>query len=145
MDGLNGTDRSNGANSIVSSNTGFPPSKDSTWSGDLYRNMNGGFGSGESRNDKHKSVREGREKGEYLPKEKGLGRTGKQAMSVPDDSARTVNEALRIREDEERKSLDVNSPLGKSKRTKPKQSYFGWFLSVFTRQVPRRHIISKIF
>lgn len=32
-----------------------------------------------------------------------------------------------------RKPLDTNSPLVKSKRTKPKQSYFRWFLSVFTR------------
>ena len=43
------------------------------------------------------------------------------------DKTNGVNSVVR------RKPVDNSSALVKSKRTKPKQSYLKWFLSVFTR------------
>lgn len=63
--------------------------------------MNRGFGPGAPRNDKYKALREGREKGGFLPKVRGVGRIGNRAVGVPEQLVRAVKEGLRIEEKDE--------------------------------------------
>lgn len=54
-----------------------------TWNEAMERTMNSGFGNGAPRNRDRLMVREGRERGPWLPQLKGVGRTGKGPAPVP--------------------------------------------------------------
>lgn len=71
--------------------------------------MNRRFGSGAPRNDGHKGVREGREKGGLLPRIKGVGRTRKGPVPVPAGMLR----ALGVKSQEELDEDDSEQKLEK--------------------------------
>lgn len=52
--------------------------------------VNSGFVSGAPRSMNYKGVREGREKGGYLPRTLGVGRTGKGPAAVPQSMLRAL-------------------------------------------------------
>lgn len=69
--------------SVFTNSTGARSQYGSTWKQDLILQINSGFASGAPRSENWKPVREGREKGGYLPRIKGVGRTGKGPAPVP--------------------------------------------------------------
>lgn len=84
------------SSSRLSDSSGRPSVEGATWSQSLNRTMNSGFGpAGAPRSIGNKGVREGREKGGFLPRLLGVGRTGKKPAVVPDgliDAAKKPSE-----------------------------------------------------
>ena len=54
--------------------------------------MNSGFGPGAPRNDAYRGVQEGRERGGFLPRLKGVGRLGRPPVKVPEKLAEAARE-----------------------------------------------------
>ena len=70
--------------SFFTRSTGKQSQNGATWRRAFNLTMNSGFGSGAPRGlGKYVGVREGREHGGYLPRETGVGRTGKEPTPVP--------------------------------------------------------------
>ena len=81
--------------SVFTDSTGFRLLPGATWKEDLYRSMNSGFGSGAPRDQNYRSVQEGRERGGFLPRLRGVGRLGKRAVPVPAGLANAMGAQLR--------------------------------------------------
>lgn len=69
--------------SLFTESTGLRSLEGATWKYDLILTMDSGFGSGSRRIGDYEGAREGREKGGFLPRIKGVGRTGKGPAAVP--------------------------------------------------------------
>ena len=69
--------------SFFTRSSGKQSQNGATWRQAFNLTMNSGFGPGAPRGGKYVGVREGRERGGYLPRETGVGRTGKRPAPVP--------------------------------------------------------------
>ena len=69
--------------SHVTASSGVQSQIGARWKEDFTNTMNSGFASGTPRTERRKGVREGRESVDGMPREKGVGRTGKGPAAVP--------------------------------------------------------------
>ena len=80
----------------TTTSTGVQSQNGATWEGAFSKTANSGFASGTPW---YKGVREGRERGGWLPRIKGVGRTGKGPAAIPTSMLRALG--VRVPGDEE--------------------------------------------
>ena len=96
---------SNEKTESVRSSLGDGSREEPTWRGARNFSTNSGFWSGTSSLASRKGVAEGRQKGGFLPRMRGIGRTGKGPMPVPEG----IVKALQVAGEEAARSLSADS------------------------------------
>ena len=76
--------------SLFNFSSGRTSVEGATWSGALSKTLNSGWASGAPKSERYKGVREGRERGGFLPRRIGVGHTGKPPFPVPESMLRAL-------------------------------------------------------